>query len=383
MHRKPKKILYITGTRADFGLMTPILKAVEGSKKLDLCLYATGMHLMPEFGNTIALVRKEFKQAKKIDAIFNDSQTGILDFLGSFFGKASAVLIKERPDFVLMLGDRPEMLAVASACVYAGIPSGHLHGGEKTSTNDEIVRHAITKLSHLHFTATIDAAERIEKMGEEKWRTHVVGAPALDIIFKEKLPTRAELFRHLGIDLAAKIILVIQHPVSEFWRQSAKQMAETIKAVRSFRMPAVVIYPNADPGAREMIKVIEKEKGNPLFRIIPSLPYKQFLALEREAAVWVGNSSAAMIESASFKTPVVNIGSRQQGRLHGDNVIDVGYNYKQIQKAIIKSMCDKSYQSHLKNVANPWGDGRASERVIKILETLTINSKLLNKRITY
>lgn len=383
MNRKSKKILYITGTRADFGLMIPILKAIEDSKKLDLRLYATGMHLMPEFGNTFVLVRKEFKQAKKIDAVFNDDQTGILDFLSVFFAKVGAVLRKERPDFVLTLGDRPEMLALASACVYAGIATGHVHGGEKTSTNDEIARHAITKLSHLHFPATNISAQRIRKLGEDSWRIHVVGAPALDVILRQPLPTRKELFAYLKIDRNQKIILLTQHPTSQDWQDAGRQIRQTITALKKFKLPIVALYPNSDPGAGDIIRAYQKERSNPLFHVYPNLEHKMFLTLAREAAVWVGNSSAAMIESASFKVPVVNIGVRQAGRERGRNVIDVDYSVKKIEQAVHKSLFDKSYLAKLHTVTNPWGDGRTGNRVAQILEKLIINSRLLNKQITY
>lgn len=383
MHRKPKKILYITGTRADFGLMTPILRAVEDNKKLDLCLYATGMHLVPEFENTFALVRKEFKEAKRIDAVFNDSQTGILDFLSVFFAKVGDILGKERPDFVLTLGDRPEMLAVASACVYAGIATGHVHGGEKTSTNDEIARHAITKLSHLHFPATAVSAHRIWKMGEESWRINVVGAPALDVILHQKLPSRRELFAYLKINTDQKVILLTQHPTSQDWQDAGRQIRRTLQALKKFKLPIIAVYPNSDPGAGEIIREYKKAKNNPLFRVYPNLEHKMFLALEREAAVWVGNSSAAMIESASFKVPVVNIGNRQAGRERGRNVIDADYNARKIEQAVHESLFDKRYLAKLRAVTNPWGDGCTGQRVARILEKLDINSRLLNKQIIY
>lgn len=383
MHKKSKKILYITGTRADFGLMTPILKAVEDSGKLRLCLYATGMHLMPEFGNTFAFVRKEFKYAKKIESIFNDNQTGILDFLSSFLGKVSAVLKKERPDFVLTLGDRPEMLAVASACVYTDIATGHVHGGEKTSTHDEIVRHAITKLSHLHFPATAESAQRIRKMGEDSWRINTVGAPALDVILHQKLPSRKELFAYLKIGIDQRIILLTQHPAGQNWQDAGKQVRQTIQALKKFKLPIIALYPNSDPGSGKIIREYQREKNNALFYTYPSMEHKMFLALEREAAVWVGNSSAAMIESASFKVPVVNVGARQAGRQRGRNVIDVDYSAKKIEQAIHKSLFDKRHLAELRTVINPWGDGRTGRRIARILEELKIDPRLLNKQIFY
>ncbi len=384
MNLKKKKIAYVSGTRADFGLMTSVLKAISKNSHLDLRIYATGIHLMPEFGYTFDIVKKEFPNVKKINATFKtDDQAGMADFTGDFLKKVTEVLGKDKPDLVLTLGDRPEMLCTAVACLYLGIPTAHVHGGEKTSTVDEVARHAITKLSHLHFPATKESAQRIRGMGEEDQRVYVVGAPALDMILNKKLPNRKELFKKLNIDPNQKIILLTQHPVSEEIKEASQQMRESIEAVKSFKLPVVVIYPHADAGGREIIKVIEKEKNNSLFIIFPSLEYKHFLALEREAAVWVGNSSGAMIESSSFGTPVVNVGSRQSGRQRGDNVLDVGHNRYEIRAAIEKSLNDKSYIAKLKKIKNPWGDGKTGLRIVQILEKMDIGSKLLNKQISY
>src|SRR3989344_2450160 len=199
--KNKKKIAYISGTRADFGLMTPILRAIDRSKRLDLQVYATGMHLMPEFGNTVSYFKKEFPNTQKINAVFEtDDRAGAVKFAAKFLNEVVKVFSRNRQDFVLTLGDRPEMLCAALACLYLGIPTGQVHGGDKTSIVDEIARHAITKLSHVHLTATEESASRIEKMGEEKRRIYIVGAPALDTILNEKLLTRKELCRQLGLD---------------------------------------------------------------------------------------------------------------------------------------------------------------------------------------
>ncbi|MBI2670101.1 MAG: UDP-N-acetylglucosamine 2-epimerase (hydrolyzing) [Candidatus Yanofskybacteria bacterium] len=382
--KNKKKIAYISGTRADFGLMTPILKAISRSKQLDLQVYAAGTHLMPEFGETVQYVRKEFPNAINIEARFETGdRPGMTKFTGVFLSRLVGAFSKNRPDFVLTLGDRPEMLCTAMACLYLGIPTGHVHGGDKTSTVDELARHAITKLSHIHFPAIQESADRIQKMGEEKWRIHIVGAPALDVILNEKLPTKKEFFKKLNLDPSKNVILVTQHPVSEEVENAGLQMEETLAAVKKFNLPVVITYPHADAGGRKIISVIEKEKNNPLFHIFPSLEYKQFLALERETAVWVGNSSGAIIESSSFQTPVVNVGTRQTGRQRGANVIDVGYNKKEIEKAVYKSINDQAYLKRLKKIKNPWGDGKTGPRVAKILENININSRLLTKQITY
>lgn len=379
-----KKIIYISGTRADFGLMTPVLKAIAESKKLSLKVYATGIHLTPEFGFTFKEVKKSFPEAGKIKAIFEkDSRQGMADFAGKFLFKVIEILKKESPDLVLLLGDRVEMLCVATACLYLGIPTAHIHGGEKTSTVDELARHAITKLTSIHFAATKKSAERIKKMGEEGWRIQTVGAPALDVILNEKLLGRGDLFKKIGLNPKEKLALITQHPVSEEHEQAGKQMREILAAVKKIGLPAVIIYPHADAGGKRIIQAINKEKNNPLFRIFPSLPYREFLALEKEAAVWIGNSSAAMIESSSFKTPVVNVGNRQFGRENGGNVINASYDRKAIGQAIKKSLFDQNYLAKLTKIKNPWGDGRASGRIVKFLENLKIDKRLLAKQISY
>lgn len=379
-----KRIAYVTGTRADFGLMAPILRAIQKSPSLELVLYATGIHLMPEFGRTADVVRQEFPDVQEIPVVFeNDKREAMAAFAGTFLTAVTDAFKKDKPDFVLTLGDRPEMLAVATACLYLGIPTGQVHGGEKTSTVDELARHAIAKLSHVHFAATEESAERLLKMGEDKWRVYVVGAPALDVILNEALPTREELFARLGLNVAEPVILLTQHPVSEEAGEAAAQIEATIQAVKEHNMPVVVIYPHADAGGRAMIEIIDKEKDNPTFRIVPSLPHKEFLALEREAAVWVGNSSGALIESSCFRTPVVNIGTREQGRQRGGNVLDSGYSAQEISAAINRALHNEDYRSMLKTLESPWGDGKTGPRVAKILEELVIDKKLISKQISY
>ena len=378
------KVAYVSGTRADFGLMLPILRAIEQSPKLKLEVYVTGIHLMPEFGLTVEEVLKEFPQVKKIDAVFEtETREGMAKFTGEFLSKVVDAFSASTPDFVLTLGDRPEMLCTALACLYLGVPTGQVHGGEKTSTVDELARHAITKLSHVHFPATEESAERIIKMGEDAWRVHTVGAPALDVILGTPLPTREDVCREFDLDPTHPFMLVTQHPVSVEAEHAGEQMEQTLAAVKKIGMPAVVVYPHADMGGRAMIEVIEKEKTNPLLRIVPSVPHTTFLALEREAAVWVGNSSGALIESASFKTPVVNVGTRQNGRQRGGNVLDAGYSVEEITAAVEKSLHDEGYKAMLQKVQSPWGDGKTGPRVARILEELVIDSKLLAKQISY
>lgn len=367
--KKIKKIVYLTGTRADFGLMTPVLTAIRKDGAFNLKIFATGMHLMPRFGRTIREVKKKFPEASIINVVFtSDKKKSYRDFVNKLTPELLKVFKKNKPDLVLVLGDRIEMLCVAKAAARLEIPVAHIQGGDKTTTVDDAIRREITKLSRLHLTATEDSAARVRKIEKDAKSVFVVGSPGIDMIKNAKLFTREEICKKSGLNPAKKFILVTQHPVSEHVDGAGGQMRETLEAVKSFGLPIVVIYPNADPGSGGIIKEIEKARKNFLFKIFKSLPYKVFLSLEKEAAVWVGNSSAGIIESASFKTPIVNIGKRQFGRPHGVNVLDVDYDKKEIIRAMKKCLFDKKFIAKIKNIKNLWGDGRAAGKIVKVLK---------------
>ena len=379
-----KKIAFVSGGRMDFGLMTPVLNAIDNSRKLKLQLYYTGLHLMPKFGHSEGDVKKKFPHAKKIAVSFHgDSRIATAHFASDLFNKLINEFNKTKPDLTITLGDRVEMLMVAIASVYLGIPTAQIHGGDKTYHIDEIARHAITKLSHLHFAATEDSAKRIEKMGEEKWRIHTVGAPGLDTILNEKLPDKKDVFKLLNLKPGDKYILVVLHPVFNQINMAGRQMNIILNAVKKTKLPVVIIYPNTDPGAMKIIREIEKQKNNPLFRIFPNLEYKIFLALEKYTSCWITNSSAGRIESGSFGIPVVNVGIRQLDRPQGSNVIDVGFNHSQLSNSIDKCLNDMKFLNFIKMIKNPWGDGKTSNRIVRILENICIDNKLLDKQITY
>jgi len=288
--------------------------------------------------------------------------------------------IRKRPDMALVLGDRAEMLAVSLACLYLRIPVGHIHGGDITGTIDETTRHTITKLSHIHFAATYNGAKRIRQMGEESWRIHMVGSPSLDGILSKRIISAVEVCKFLHIPCQQKYILLTVHPETDSTIQNQKNICEVLSAVQTFNMPVIIIYPNADPGSMKMIKEIEKYRRNPLFRIYESIPYDLFLAIEKNASVWVGNSSAGIIESASFHKPVVNIGNRQEGRVRTKNVIDVPFQKKAIVEAIKRSLTDHDFLRMIAAVRNPWGDGKSAKRIVKILHGLRLDQTLLTKR---
>jgi UDP-hydrolysing UDP-N-acetyl-D-glucosamine 2-epimerase len=368
-----KKIIYISGTRADYGLMREVLLAIREHPQLEIEIAATGMHLMPEFGNTIKEIEKDGFKIHRVEAVFEkDSQEAVIEFISSFLFKFLKKIKENKPDIIFVQGDRPEMLAGAIAGAYLSIPVVHSHGGDVSSTVDEITRHSITKLSHLHFPATEQSAQRIIKMGEDKSRVYVVGAPGLDAVLSQKLLSKEEITKKYG----CPALLIIQHPVTAEIKHASKQMEETMEAVKEIKEEAVVIYPNADPGSREMIKVIEEYRKEPFIRIYKSIPRQDYLSLMKIAKAVLGNSSSGLIEAPSFNLKVINIGTRQSKRERAANVIDVGYDRNQI-KGAFKAV------SKIENSENPYGDGKTSQRIVKILADLEINKELLNKRLSY
>jgi len=381
---KKRKILYISGTRADYGLMRQVLFSIRKHPKLKIEIVVTGMHLMSEFGKTINEIKRDNFKIHKIEAIYKcDDKKSMANFIGEFILKLTKRIKNIKPDIILVLGDRAEMLAAAIVGTYLTIPVAHIHGGEVTSTVDEIVRQAITKLAHTHIPATKKAAERIIKMGEDGWRVFTVGAPGLDSIFNEKLFPKKEIAKKYNLNLSEPILLIIQHPVSEEIENAGKQMKETMEAIKELNYQSIVIYPNADAGGRKMIKVIEKYRKYLFIQIYKNISHKDYLSLMRIATAMVGNSSSGIIEAPSFHLPVINIGSRQEGRERARNIIDVGYNKKEIKEAILRAMNDKKFQAKMKRCKNPYGDGRTSIRIVKILNRIKINKRLLYKKITY
>lgn len=382
-----KKIAVVTGTRAEYGVLTLLLREIESSQELELLLVVTGMHLSREFGYTVEEIEKDgFAISARVDMLpENDSLAAMADSVGKGISGMAEVWEKQKPDMVLVLGDRTEALAAAVAGAYMNIPLAHIHGGDAcTGGNiDDANRFAITKFAHLHFPATAKSAERIIRLGEEEWRVHQVGSPALDVILNEPVLSAETVSERLGLDLSPRLILLVQHPVTVQVDEAAEQMKETMEAVIKAGYPAVVIYPNSDAGGRKMIDVIRGYENNPLIKTFRSLPRREYLGLMSLASVMVGNSSSGIIDAPSFGLPVVNIGIRQEGRERGDNIIDVKHEKSDIIGAMNKALTDKEFLKEVKKCESPYGDGRASRRIADILSGIKISPELLQKRITY
>lgn len=373
----------VTVARSDYGIYRPILRRVVGDPDLRLHLFVTGMHLSPEFGMTIEIIRQDgFEIAERIEMLLSsDTPEGLGKSVGlGTIGFAQAYG-RGRPDILLVLGDRFEMLAAAVAALPFKIPIAHIHGGESTEgLIDEAIRHSLTKMSHLHFVSTPQYARRVVQMGEDPARVLVSGAPSLDNLRDIQLLSLQELKEGHGIDLSEPTLLVTYHPVTLEYEQTAQQMDELLAAMGEAGFAAVFTYPNADTCDRMIIdKIGEFTARHPNATLVANLGTEGYFSAMQHAAAMAGNSSSGIIEAASFKLPVVNIGNRQRGRIHGRNVIDVECRREEILDAITR-VTSADFRSGLSDLINPYGDGHAAERIIERLKDVTLDDCLLQKR---
>jgi len=382
-----KKICVVTGSRSEYGIFQLILKKIEESEKLDLLLLVTGIHLLKKYGNTINFIKKDGFSITKIIPMYEENDYKY-DSLGNAVGNAiinfTEALNELKPDLLLVIGDRYEPLTAVIAASTLSIPIAHIHGGDNVFKGqvDEQIRHAITKFAHIHFPATPKSYRRIILMGEEEWRIHMVGSPSIDMIYKEKLLSKEEICNKYGLNISEKIILCVQHPNVFESEQAGEQMKITLQVLKDLKLQTITTYPNNDPGSHLIIKEIEDHREIPYFKLFKNLERKDYLSLLKNADLLVGNSSSGLIESPIFKLPVVNLGNRNKGRESAENVINVPHDYIEIRKAIIKGLSDE-FKKNCQKVKNPYGDGKASERIVKILEELEINKELLVKKLTY
>jgi GDP/UDP-N,N'-diacetylbacillosamine 2-epimerase (hydrolysing) len=415
-----RTICFVTGTRADFGLMQSTLRAIAAHPNLRLQIIATGMHLDPAHGRTINQIRRD---GFTIDATVpwkpaRNNLTTLAEQTGAATARLAAAYVKLNPDIILVVGDRVEAFAAATAAHLSGRILAHIHGGDRAQGQvDDSLRHAITKLAHLHFPATKQSAERIAKLGEEKWRIHQVGSPGIDGITQQTLPLddcnallggmgngtplpvsslasireddgQASTLAHATQQPLRKnrYALLLLHPTeadaaAEFDRA---QLLLGITQSTGFDQ-ILIVYPNNDPGAAGILrawKAIDNPQsaiGNPI--ALADLPRPAFLSLLRDAAVLVGNSSAGIIEAASFGTPVLDIGPRQAGRERGQNVTTIPFRQAAIRCAL-KQIWNNGHPRRYPKT-NPYGAGNTAHRIAKTLATIAITPRLQKKLIAY
>ena len=378
-----RKIGVVSVSRSDYGIYFPILKAILQEPDLELCLIVTGSHLVSRFGNTIAAIEADgFSIAERVEILMaSDSPEGIAKSMGlGIIGLADAYS-RQNPDIILVLGDRFEMHSAALAALPFKIPVAHIHGGEETlGAFDNSLRHSITKLSHIHFASTQEYAKRLIQLGEEPWRVIVSGAPGLDNLRMISLLSASELKGKYQVNPALfPPLLVTFHPTTLEYEHTEWQTKELMIALSESGLPVIFTMPNADTNGSSIrnliIEYVSKHTNSQSFDNLGTQAYLSLMALSRAV---VGNSSSGIIEAASLHVPVVNIGTRQQGRLHARNVVDTDYNHEAILKAIDQVISPKFHKS-LQDLKNPYGDGHSTERIIEKLRSVAINDQLLFK----
>jgi UDP-hydrolysing UDP-N-acetyl-D-glucosamine 2-epimerase len=379
-----KKIIYITASRADYGLMRSTLRSIKERSDLALSLIITGMHLSHEFGYAVRQIQSDsFDVAERIRALPSlDTGAAMVKSFGKFVVRLTDALEKLNPDILLLLGDRWETMAGAIVGAYMNRLVAHVAGGELSGSIDEPNRHVITRFAHLHFVATREYAARLVRMGEEKNRIYVVGAPGLDDIVEGNLSTPRSVERKFGVDLNRPLFLVVQHPVVAEYENAEQQMETTLKAVAEFKSQTIVIYPNADAGGRRMIRVINEYQKLPFLHSYANLSREDYLGIMSVSSVIIGNSSSGLVEAPSFKLPAVNIGTRQSGRIRAKNVIDAGYSVPEIVDAIKRAL-SREYVDAIQNTKNPFGDGKTGAKIASVLGECKIDSDILQKRLAY
>jgi len=380
-----RKIAVVTGTRAEYGYLKPLMMELKKDREFVLIPVITGMHLLTQHGNTYKIVEKDFPNSVKIPMqLKGNTPLDMVHYLSNGIKNLTDFFEKVKPDIVTALGDRSEAFAAALASVYLNIPFAHINGGDVSGTTiDESIRHAITKFAHIHLVHTKTNADRIKKMGEEKNRIFITGALTIDAIKQTSLMNRKEIFKKYSLDPYVKTFLVVHHPITTLKDRGFSQIKELFEALDEIKTQTVLIYPNCDPGSAKFIDLIEKYKNKPYMHVFENLEHIDYLSFMKNCDLMLGNSSSGIIEAPFFKIPVLNIGTRQQGRERSDNIVDVEAEKKAILKAIDFALNDKKFQIKLKNCVNKFGDGKAAEKIVKILKEIPLNEDLIKKQITY
>lgn len=379
-----KKIAVFTGTRAEYGLLYWVMKGINEANDLELQLYVGGMHLSQEFGYTVNQIELDgFEITERMEFLLSsDTSVGLSKSLALALMSAADVLERNKPDIVVLLGDRFEALAVAQAAMLACIPIAHIHGGETTEgLIDEAVRHSITKMSHLHFSATEVYRQRIIQLGEHPSRVFNVGAPGVDNIVKTNFLTVKELSISLNFDITNGYFVVTYHPVTLTTDGASDALKNLLESLSHFpEYKCIVSYPNADTNGRKLIVLLEEyqKKYPDRVLLVQSLGQLRYLSLLKHCHMVIGNSSSGLIEAPTFHIPTVNIGNRQAGRIAGGTVIHSKEDSGSIIRSINTAISEEFKLSCL-NLINPYGIGGSSEEIVHILATYDFNDILQKK----
>lgn len=378
-----RSIAVVTGSRAEYGLLKSTLTAVTQSPDLALRLIVCGMHLEPTFGRTVDAIEADgFAISERIATwTGDDTPEALAAAISRGIAGFARVFAEARPDILLLVGDRYDMIAAALAALPFALPIAHIHGGELTEgAIDEAIRHSLTKMSHLHFVANSVYRDRVIQMGERPDRVLVTGAPGLDLIRTTPPTPRTELEQRIGMKFPSAPLLVTFHPTTLEYAAAATQVQALMAALAAVDRPILFTYPNADTAASAIIAAIDDFVARSAnAAVIKSLGTADYFGMMAIGAAMVGNSSSGIVEAPSFKLPAVNIGNRQRGRLRAANVIDCAPERDAILAAIARAV-SSDFRTSLKELANPYGDGRAAERIVPALREVPVDASLIEKR---
>ena len=375
-----RKICVITGTRAEYGLLYWLMKEIEADNALELQLIVTGMHLSPEFGLTYKIIEKDFKIDKKIEMLLSsDTSVGISKSMGLAQISFAESFEELKPDILVVLGDRYEIFSAVSAAMIARIPIAHLHGGETTEgAFDESIRHSITKMSHLHFTATDEYRNRVIQLGEHPSRVFNVGGLGIDNIKRLELLNREEFEKSIDFKLAKKNIIVTFHPVTLEHSTAKKQFQNLLDVIDTLEDTRLIFTKaNSDTDGRVINKMIDEyvSKNHDKAVGFSSLGQLRYLSALQYVDAMVGNSSSGLAEAPTFKIGTINIGDRQKGRIMADSVISADPNIESIRDAFVK-LYSSEFQKVLSETDNPYGDGGASKKIKDIIKKVSLDDIL-------
>jgi GDP/UDP-N,N'-diacetylbacillosamine 2-epimerase (hydrolysing) len=380
-----RRVLVTLESRATYGYSKNVMLALREFPQLELQTLVTGMHLVPELGHSIDLIRQDgFPVSVTVPMHGADaSRSAWSQALGRGIDGYAEAYERLQPDVVLLSGDRIETFGCCIAAAYMGIPIAHIQAGDKSGHIDDSARHAIGKFAHIHLASCDDSADRLRRMGEQEFRIFNVGAPQLDNIAGVDYRRASVEVSGQRLDLATPYILMVQHSVMAEMAEAGEQVAATLEACAGSGLPTYIIYPNSDLGYRQIIRRIEERAAGADFTILENVEREAYLALLANCAVLVGNSSSGILEAPSFRVPVVNIGNRQRGRPQAGNILNCDYETGSIAAAIGRALTDADFRRRCAAAVNPYGDGCSSRRICEILRDISLDRRLLDKECTY
>lgn len=386
-----RKIIAVSGARSEYDLLFSVYNRLHHDNEIDFGIIITGPNLSEKYGNTGALIEKdEFKIIEKIyNLIDSDEKLARVSSIGIQIPQLAQSLNREKPDIVLVAGDREEAISVSMVCAYMDIAVAHFFGGDiaKDGNIDNSVRYAASKFAHIHFPTLEEHKQTLLKLGEDDWRIFVVGNPALDRFLATPQKNKVETMTAVNaLEWENEpYCVLIQHSIITEVDFQSKHIHETLEAIKSSGVVCFINYPNSDSGSQAIIEAYQEyAKAFPNhFKLFKNLERNTYINLLRNAQFLIGNSSSGLLEAPSLGLPAINVGSRQMGRTHGNNMLFVNNNKLEIKNAIQKVLTDESFINELKKCHNPYGDGKSAEKIVEILKTIELNMRLIHKNITY